>query len=88
MQIILQQRGLTGATVAGIVVTGEGANEDVPHIDWLKAHKIPVVACALDTYGAAIRINSMEVKINLKTPWKIRRAVELIEEHIDMDLLL
>ncbi len=88
LQIILQQRGLTGATVAGIVVTGEGANEDVPHIDWLKAHKIPVVACALDTYGAAIRINSMEVKINLKTPWKIRRAVELIEEHIDMDLLL
>jgi hypothetical protein len=30
----------------------------------------------------------MEVKINLKTPWKIRRAVELIEERVNMDLLL
>ena len=57
-------------------------------MDFLEKYHIPVVTCALDTYGAAIRINAMEVKINLKTPWKIRRAVELIEEHVDMDLVL
>lgn len=85
---ILKERELDGSTVAGIVVTGLGSsNPDLPHAEFIKRHQIPVVACALDTYGAAVRINQMEVKINLKTPWKIRRAVELIEEHINLDLL-
>lgn len=87
LQGILETRGLPPSTLAGIVVTGE-ESPHLPHTEFLKEHKIPVVSCALDTYGAAVRINSMEVKINLKTPWKIRRAVELIEEHIDMGLLL
>ena len=89
LKVILQERGLPGSTLAGIVVTGEeNANPELPHLQFLKKYSIPVVSCPLDTYGAAVRINDMEVKINLKTPWKIRRAVELIEEHIDMDLLL
>jgi dethiobiotin synthetase len=72
-----------------IVVTGaDSENSNLPHLDFINEFQIPVVSCALDTYGAAVRINQMEVKINLKTPWKIRRAVELIEEHVDMDLLL
>ena len=86
---ILDERGLPASTISGIVVTGEtGTDLYLPHQEWLDEHRIPVVTCALDTYGAAVRINSMEVKINLKTPWKIRRAVELIEERVDVDLLL
>jgi len=89
LQGILRDRGLPGSVVAGIVVTGQDSeNPDLPHLDFLNEFKIPVVSCALDTYGAAVRINQMEVKINLKTPWKIRRAVELIEERVNMDLLL
>jgi len=89
LQHILRERNLPGSTIAGIVVTGaDSGNPDLPHMDFINAHKIPVVSCALDTYGAAVRINQMEVKINLKTPWKIRRAVELIEENVNMDLLL
>jgi len=89
LKLILENRGLPGSTIAGIVVTGEVAESlDLPHLDFLNEHKIPVVTCALDTYGAAVRISQIEVKINLKTPWKIRRAVELIEEYVDMDLLL
>ncbi|THH41159.1 AAA family ATPase [Neolewinella litorea] len=89
LQGILSDRNLPGSTISGVVVTGlSDDNPDLPHSDFLSAHNIPVVACQLDTYGAAVRISQMEVKINLKTPWKIRRAVELIEEHINMDLLL
>ncbi|MBC6992603.1 AAA family ATPase [Neolewinella lacunae] len=89
LQVILADRELPGSTISGIVVTGEeDQNIELPHLDFINTHKIPVLACALDTYGAAIRISQMEVKINLKTPWKIRRAVELIEEYVDVDLLL
>ena len=89
LQIILKDRGLPATTISGVVVTGlTDETPELPHTDFLNKYNIPVVACPLDTYGAAVRISQMEVKINLKTPWKIRRAVELIEEYVDMDLLL
>ena len=89
LQEILHERELPGSVISGIVVTGaDSENPDLPHLDFINEHQIPVVSCPLDTYGAAVRINQMEVKINLKTPWKIRRAVELIEEHVDMGLVL
>ena len=78
--MILDERNLPGSTLAGIVITGM-TDSNLPHTEFLNEFKIPVVSCPLDTYGAAVRISAMEVKINLKTPWKIRRAVELIEEH-------
>jgi len=89
LQLILKDRNLPATTISGVVVTGiSEETPKLPHTAWLKEHKIPVIACPLDTYGAAVRISQMEVKINLKTPWKIRRAVELIEEYVDMDLLV
>ena len=89
LQGILDERALPGSTISGVVVTGlSDETPELPHADFLERYKIPVVACQLDTYGAAVRISQMEVKINLKTPWKIGRAVELIEENVDMDLLL
>lgn len=88
LQKILAERQLDGSTVAGVVVTGADAANFQPSSDFLSKYRIPVISCPLDTYGAAVRISQMEVKINLKTPWKIRRAVELIEERVNMDLLL
>jgi dethiobiotin synthetase len=89
LQEILRDRDLPGSVISGIVVTGaDSDNKNLPHMDFINEHEIPVVSCPLDTYGAAVRINQMEVKINLKTPWKIRRAVELIEENVDMELVL
>jgi dethiobiotin synthetase len=89
LQAILRDRGLPATTISGVVVTGlSDETPKLPHTNWLKQYNIPVVACSLDTYGAAVRISQMEVKINLKTPWKIRRAVELIEEYVDMELLV
>ncbi|MEO0733562.1 MAG: AAA family ATPase, partial [Bacteroidota bacterium] len=56
LQTILAERGLPGSTISGIVVTGEETkNVDLPHLDFLAEHKIPVITCALDTYGAAVR---------------------------------
>lgn len=89
LQGILKERGLPGSTISGVVVTGlSDETPRLPHSKFLEMHNVPVIACTLDTYGAAVRISQMEVKINLQTPWKIRRAVELIEEHVNMDLLL
>jgi dethiobiotin synthetase len=71
-------------SLAGVVVTGEGPiNES--NLKFLKRHEIPVVRTKLDTYGAALKISRIEVKINLQTPWKVRRAIELIEENVDIN---
>lgn len=47
-----------------------------------------MVRTELDTYGSVLQISKIEVKINRDTPWKVRRAVELIGEYVDIDLLI
>lgn len=89
---IFEQRGLPGSTLSGIVVNVESdyegnLTEELPCRDFLDAHEIPVVTTTLDTYAAATKINQMEVKINIRTPWKVRRAVELIHQHVKIDVL-
>ena len=89
LRAILAEREVSGGVVSGIAVTGLlDKNIELPHQDFLTRHRIAVITCPLDTYGAAVRINQMEVKINLKTPWKIRRAVEMIEEYVSMETIL
>ena len=51
-------------------------------------HEIPVITTILDTYGSVVKISRIEVKINTRTPWKIKRAIALIKEHVNFDLLL
>lgn len=75
--------------LAGIIVNGENdfiseLQQQVPCADYIMANEIPLIATQLDTYGSAIKINRMEVKINTRTPWKTRRAVELISSHVDL----
>ncbi len=89
---IFEEEKLPGSTLSGIVVNVETdyngeLQEELPCHDFLVAHKIPVVSTTLDTYGAATKINQMEVKINIRTPWKVRRAVELINEYVDLDII-
>jgi BioD-like phosphotransacetylase family protein len=77
---------LDGPPLAGIVATGQGdLSERV--IDFVKEHQIPLVSTHFDTYGSVIKISRIEVKINLDTPWKIMRAIELINENVDLELL-
>jgi dethiobiotin synthetase len=78
--------------LAGIIVNGENdfiseLQRHVPCQDYIMMHEIPLIATQLDTYGSALKISQMEVKINTRTPWKARRAVELIKDYVDLDSL-
>lgn len=76
--------------LAGIIVNGEDdfiseLQRNIPCQDYLMMHETPLIATQLDTYGSALKISHMEVKINIRTPWKARRAVELIRDNVDLD---
>jgi len=79
--------GLKNSPLSGIVITGQAAIDEYS-MDYIKEHDIPVINTFLDTYGAVIKISRIEVKINRATPWKINRAIELIEEHVDLDRII
>ena len=72
--------------LSGIVLTGQGTPES-RSIDYILKHKIPMIRTELDTYGSVLQISKIEVKINRNTPWKVRRAIELIGEYVDINLL-
>ena len=79
--------------LAGIVITGDGTHSSHISIeddveDYLFKHRIPVVSTHLDTYGSAVKINRIEVKINTRTPWKVNLAEEMIRRYVDLDRLL
>lgn len=78
---------LKESPLAGIVITGQDELSERT-IQYLVGHKIPVVRTFLDTYGSVIKISKIEVKINRSTPWKINRAIELIEKNVDLDALM
>lgn len=87
IQSISNLVGLERSPLAGIVATGNGSIEG-PCVKYIHEHKIPVVRTSLDTYGSVLKISRIEVKINLSTPWKVARAIELIENNINIDALL
>lgn len=79
--------GLENSPLSGIVLTNDPEIDEVS-LKYIKEHNIPVVSTYLDTYGAVIKFSRIEVKINLSTPWKIKRAIELIHEHVDLDRII
>lgn len=78
--------GMDHSPLSGIVATGHGSI-DGSCLEYIQQHRIPVVRTSLDTYGSVVKISRLEVKINLSTPWKVTRAIELIEKNVDIDLL-
>lgn len=90
---ITRQQGIEECPLAGIIIHGEG--DFVPDFidgfsckDYVDQHRIPVIATTLDTYGSALKISKIEVKINTRTLWKVERAVELFRNHVNVDALL
>ncbi len=76
-----------GFPLSGIIVTGEG--EFSPHhVELFDSHKVPVVRAAMDTYEVVIKISRIEVKINIRTPWKVKKAIELFDDHVDLQPVL
>lgn len=90
---ICKLKQLKHTPISGVLVTG-----DSRHAHWIddfelnhpyfEHHQIPVISTALDTYGSVVKISRIEVKINTATPWKVSRAIELVREHVNFDLLL
>jgi len=75
------------APLAGIVATGDGT-PGRECLDYIEKHQIPMVRTSLDTYGSVIKISRIEVKINRNTPWKVNRAIELVQQNVDIDAIL
>lgn len=90
---ITKLKKLKRSPLSGVIVTGDGKHEN-----WFKPeaiqqpyfidHEIPVLTTTLDTYGSVVKASRIEVKINTRTPWKIKRAITLIREHVDFDLIM
>lgn len=90
---ITKDQQLTRSPISGVIVTGDGRHDTKYTKDdltkpYLVENEIPIVTTSLDTYGSVVKISRMEVKINARTPWKINRAVNLIKQHVDFELLL
>ena len=82
-----EELGLDSSPLSGVVATGKGAIDD--HcLNYINKNDIPLVRTDLDTYGCVIKISRIEVKINRNTPWKVKRAIELIDENVDLDFIL
>ena len=79
--------GRDDSPISGIIATGQGEME-VKSKDYIERHKIPLVRTSLDTFGVVLKYGSIEVKINRATPWKVQKAVELIQENVDLHKLL
>lgn len=90
---ISSDQKLSECLLSGILITGDGRHElPVGHFalsdDYIEEHRIPIVSTSLDTLGSVVKISRIEVKINTRTPWKSRRAIELIKEHVDLSRIL
>ena len=86
IQSIAQMINKEGTPLTGIVATGQGTpGRDC--LTYIEEHGIPLVRTNLDTYGSVLKISRIEVKINRNTPWKVKRAIELIGENVDIDVI-
>lgn len=87
IDLLSQVHDIEKSPLAGIVATGEGEINEAS-INYIQRHKLPLIRTHLDTFGSVIKISRIEVKINLNTPWKIERAINLIKENIDLRQIL
>jgi dethiobiotin synthetase len=78
---------LDESPLSGIILTGTNKCEPEVH-DFIDEYKIPVIHTQLDTYSCVLKISRIEVKINRNTPWKITRAIRLIEDNVDLEGLM
>jgi len=78
---------ITQTSLSGIVATGQG-NIDSNTLKYIEENNLPLIRTHLDTYGCVVKISKIEVKINRKTPWKVKKAIQLIEDHVDFDSIM
>jgi len=84
---ISDDKGFEDSPLSGVVITGAEPISELSHA-YLTEHTLPTIRTNLDTYGVVIKISRLEVKINRRTPWKISKAIELINNHVDIDTMI
>lgn len=87
IKTISDTEGFEDTPLSGIVVTGKDPLSVIT-TDYIEEFSLPLVRTELDTFGAVIKISNLEVKINRRTPWKISKAIELINDHVDIALMM
>jgi dethiobiotin synthetase len=87
IEFMVQNHNISNCPLSGIVATGEG-QMDKHTIRYIEKNNLPLIRTELDTYGSFLRISKIEVKINRSTPWKIKMAIDLIENNVDLDAIL
>ncbi|MCF8243963.1 MAG: AAA family ATPase [Saprospiraceae bacterium] len=88
IQRLSKLKGMEKTPLAGVIITGDGKQlhhiEDFDHEQYIIDHQIPVITTPLDTYGTAVKISHLEVKINVDTLGKASRAIELVRDNLDL----
>jgi dethiobiotin synthetase len=84
---VMDAEGWDVPPFSGIISTGHG-DYSRRTLEFVEKHRIPLIRTMLETYGAVLKISRIEVKINQETPWKVQRAIEMIEQNINLDLIL
>lgn len=84
---VMKEYGWEEPPFSGIIATGHGDYSKTT-VEFVEKYRIPLIRTMLETYGAVVKIARIEVKINLETPWKVARAVEMIEQNIQLDMIL
>jgi len=84
IQLITSLMDNSKSPLSGIIVTGptDFSEETMAYIN---KFEIPLVRTNLDTYGSVMKISKIEVKINTRTPWKVKEAINLFAENVDSD---
>ena len=84
---IMKSKQISSSPFSGIIATGLGTQNETT-LAYITKHEIPLIHTMLETHGAVVKIDRIEVKINPQTPWKITKAIRMIEKNIDMNDLL
>lgn len=85
--MVMESLKMDNPPFSGIIATGYGILSQST-IDFVIKYRIPLIHTMLETYGAVVKIARIEVKINQQTPWKVKRAIEMIEHNINLDFIL
>ena len=84
---ISEAEGFEESPLCGVIITG--SEPIIPaSLEYINKHSLPLIRTDLDTFGAVIKISKLEVKINRRTPWKISKAIELINDHVDTETMI
>ncbi|QQS27449.1 MAG: AAA family ATPase [Sphingobacteriales bacterium] len=83
LQGIWAEHGIA-PNLAGVILTGQAlvANE---YLDFMRTYQIPTIRTHYDTYESIIKLSKLDVKLNTKAPHKIQKAIEIVEEYVNMD---